>query len=176
MLVVIIVEIVAQWSERWDSAGCHRAGVVVIVVAVIRVLGSGQRERVVMEKSRTPHLHWRCQEDGCGGPHQCSACGLWWGTKEGDGGECVCCGGRQRERGREVVHRSACPHTRCGRHPRERGGEVVHRLACPRTRCGRRQREGWGPGDQYTGWHARVRAVVVVNVRGGVRGISQRAW
>ena len=58
MLVVIIVEIVAQWSERWDRAGCHHAGVVVIVVAVIHVLGSGQHERVVMEKSRTGGWVW----------------------------------------------------------------------------------------------------------------------
>ena len=107
--MVVIVEVVVQCSERWDGAGCHRAGVVVIAITVIRVLGSGQRERVVMERSRTSHLHWHCQEDECGG------------GQESDGGECVCCGGRQHERGREVVHRSACPHTRCGRRQRERG-------------------------------------------------------
>ena len=164
MLVVIIVKIVAQWSERWDCAGCHCAGVAVIIVTVIRVLGSGQCERVVMEKSRTPHLHWHCQEDGCGGPHQCSAWGLWWGTKEGDGGECVCCGGCQHERGREVVHRSVCLHTRCGRHPCERGGEVVHRLACLCTHCGSCQHKGWGPEDQ-SACMVTVRAVAVSNVR-----------
>ena len=68
----------------------HRA----VVREVVLVVGSGRRERVVIERSRTPHLHWHCQEDECGG------------EREGDGGECMCCGGRQRERGREVVHRS----------------------------------------------------------------------
>ena len=82
---------------------------VVIAITIIRVLGSGRRERVVMERSRTSHLHWHCQEDVCGG------------GQKSDGGECVCCGGRQCERGREVVHRSVCPHTHCSHRQCERG-------------------------------------------------------
>ena len=65
--MVVIVEVIVQWSERWDRAGCHCTGVIVIAIAIIHVLGSGWRERVVMERSRTSHLHWRCQEDECGG-------------------------------------------------------------------------------------------------------------